>query len=321
MGLKKAIIRMLSMALLLLLLMVNARADVWGYVDERGVPHFAAEKLDDRYELFFRADAPSPFAQSGASQASLVALPIEATDRQATPFPKAIAVPPLPAKLAAFFEISASYKAVRHLMRDASNTFQIDFELLQALIATESGFDAQVVSPKGAVGLMQLMPATAQRFGVVADGKSPIDKKLTDPEINVKAGSRYLRYLINMFPGKLDLALASYNAGEGAVKRAGNAIPNYKETQNYVKTVMQLYTMLKPPAFINAPSHHAPPAAAHLASATLLPTGRVQAELAGPPVPLPPAVPLGGARGRGNMITPLIAPSALPLMTSIPAHD
>jgi hypothetical protein len=104
------------------------------------------------------------------------------------------------------------------------------------------------VSPKGAIGLMQLMPATAERYGVTGDRKIPLEKKLTDPRTNIKTGVRYLRYLIDLFPGRLDLALAAYNAGEGAVQRAGNKVPNYRETQNYVKTVMQLYTLLKPPS-------------------------------------------------------------------------
>jgi soluble lytic murein transglycosylase-like protein len=120
--------------------------------------------------------------------------------------------------------------------------------LLQALIATESGFDPAAVSPKGAVGLMQIMPATAQRYGVRGDVTNPIERKLADPRTNVRTGARYLRDLIRMYPGQLELALAAYNAGEGAVQRAGNRIPNYPETQNYVKTVMQLYGMLKPPA-------------------------------------------------------------------------
>ncbi len=92
------------------------------------------------------------------------------------------------------------------------------------------------------------MPDTARRYGLDGDKRVALAQKLTDPRINIKTGTRYLRDLINMFPGRLELALASYNAGEGAVQRAGNQIPNYKETQNYVKTVMQLYLVLKPPA-------------------------------------------------------------------------
>lgn len=207
-----------------------AHAALWGYVDERGVAHFAPEKLDERYELFFRGGDD-----------------FDSRERMRTP--RDVAVPTRStSKLIAYFDIAPGYKQVKHHLREASNEHGIDMELLQALIATESGFDVDAVSPKGAVGLMQLMPATAERYGVRGDAKAPVAKKLTDPRTNIRAGSRYLRDLIRMFPGKLELALAAYNAGEGAVQRAGNRIPNYRETQNYVKTVMQLYAMLKPPA-------------------------------------------------------------------------
>ena len=213
-----------------------ARADVWGYVDEKGVPHFASERVDERYELFYRntetfdttLDPPPPAAETGAANA----LP---------------QVPMAPNKLIAFFEVSPTFKFVRQHMRDASIDHNIDFELLQALIAAESGFNTAAVSPKGAIGLMQIMPATARRYGVDGDRKMAIERKLVDPKTNIKTGTRYLRDLINMFPGQLELAIAAYNAGEGAVQRAGNQIPNYKETQAYVKTVMQIYRVLKPP--------------------------------------------------------------------------
>lgn len=207
-----------------------AHAEVWGYVDEQGVAHFATEKLDPRYEMFFRGGESFDTA-SGVGTPRPVAVP----SRSAS-------------KLLAFFDISPSYKQVKHHLREAAREHEIDYELLQALIATESGFDPAAVSPKGAVGLMQIMPATAERYGVKADRSAPVARKLTDPRTNVRTGSRYLRDLIRMFPGQLELALAAYNAGEGAVQRAGNRIPNYRETQNYVKTVMQLYAMLKPPA-------------------------------------------------------------------------
>jgi hypothetical protein len=70
--------------------------------------------------------------------------------------------------------------------------------------------------------------------------------------VNIKTGTRYLRYLLDRYPGQPELALAAYNAGEGAVMRAGNQVPNYRETQNYVKTVLQLYAMLSPPAALGA---------------------------------------------------------------------
>jgi soluble lytic murein transglycosylase-like protein len=215
----------------LLLGAAPARADVWGYVDDQGVAHFSAERLDERYQLFFRGG--ESFDTSRGARAASAA--------------PGVGMPGAPPRLLAFFDVSPSYKAVKHLLREASVAQDIDYELLQALIATESGFNTHAVSPKGAVGLMQLMPPTAQRYGVRADKNSPLEKKLTDPRTNIRAGSRYLRDLIDMFPGQLELAVAAYNAGEGAVQRAGNKIPNYTETKNYVKTVMQLYSHLKPP--------------------------------------------------------------------------
>jgi soluble lytic murein transglycosylase-like protein len=185
-------------------------------------------------------------------------------------------------KIQAYFDVSPSFKSVRHHMRDAAKNNRVDFELLQALIVAESGFDPLVVSPKGAVGLMQLMPDTAKRYGVNADKTKTIEQKLRDPKINISAGAKYLRDLIAMFPGKLELAVAAYNAGEGAVQKYGNKIPPYKETQNYVKTVMQTYQALKPPVAIaelrNANSANSP--------------SRVRFTM-------------GGAVGRSNMIAPL----------------
>lgn len=233
-----------------------ARANIWGFIDSKGVANFASEKKDPRYELFFRTDASQ--AEVGNEKTAVTA----------------------PPKLLAYYEVSTNYKAVKHLLREAASTHQIDYELLQALISAESGFDTHAVSPKGAVGLMQLIPATAQRYGVTADANHSVAKKLTDPQINIRAGAKYLRDLLALFPGQPELALAAYNAGEGAVQRAGNRIPNYPETQNYVKTVMQIYTSLKPP-----------PAIALLRRTTTPLKGLVSA----------PQAPVGGAVGRGNM--------------------
>ena len=228
-------------AMLLAMFALPALADVWGYIDAKGVAHFSTEKLDERYELFFKS------GESFSTEKSLLK-PIGKNTSAGYAIPAGSAH--APTKLLAYFDVSPNYKAVKHLLKDASQTHGIDYELLQALIATESGFDTFAVSPKGAVGLMQLMPPTAKRYGVRADKKTPIEKKLTDPKTNIKAGSTYLRDLIKMFPGQLELALAAYNAGEGAVQRAGNKIPNYPETRNYVKTVMQLYGHLKPPEVV-----------------------------------------------------------------------
>ncbi len=244
-----------------------ARADIWGYVDASGTGHFSSLQLDGRYELVLRGGT------AGADQDKAVAVSeVSAAKGRGGLKPRT--------RQPTYFEVSPSYKAVRHLIRQASVTHGIDYELLQAVIATESGFNPQAVSPKGAIGLMQLIPPTAARYGVKDDKDSLAEKKLTDPEINIRAGSRYLNYLIKLFPGQIELAIAAYNAGEGAVKRAGNKIPDYPETQNYVKTVMQLYQRLKP-----QPSLGGAPLSA-VAALEISPAGRVRVEMNGS-VPLP----------------------------------
>lgn len=278
---------------------LTAQADVWGYVDERGVAHFASERVDERYELFFRGEQAFDTLRGLRPRAAADDAPgsggPDGTGAPGAAGPLPGALPTLSPRLVSFFEVSPGFKQVRHHLREAAELHQIDFELLQALIVTESGFDAQAVSPKGAIGLMQLMPATAQRHGVSADRKTSLARKLTDPRINIAAGTRYLRYLMDLFPGRLDLALAAYNAGEGAVQRAGQRIPDYRETQNYVRTVMQLYAMLKPPAAVVAQRRRGADAPAGVPA-------RVHMQLPGPAP--------GGARGRGNMVAPLTASAA-----------
>jgi hypothetical protein len=218
----------------------SASAEIWGYIDDKGVGHFSATKLDDRYELFSKEVASEP-APSQLEPAPNNGGPVqEEACSNCSPST-------LSPKLAKFFESSTTLKNVRPHMQDAAKAHRIDVELLQALIAAESGFNSTAISSKGALGLMQLMPATAQRYGVHGDKRISQQQKLLDPQTNIHAGSRYLRDLLNMFHGKVDLALAAYNAGEGAVQKAGNKIPNYPETQNYVKTVTQIYAALKPP--------------------------------------------------------------------------
>lgn len=250
-------LRLACAGLLLCLAHTAAHADLWAFVDARGVTHFAPEQVDAGYQLFFK----------GNEFDSTRDVPPGAP-------PMPYALPPAGARLLAFFDIAPDYKRVKHHLRAAAAKHGVDYELLQALIATESGFDAGAVSPKGAVGLMQVMPATANRFGVSSDARRTVEQKLADPAVNVPTGTRYLRHLLDLFPDRMDLALAAYNAGEGAVQRAGNQIPAYKETQNYVRTVMGLYTQLKPPAPVLA--QRAVP-------------GRVRMELS------------GGALNRGNL--------------------
>lgn len=136
------------------------------------------------------------------------------------------------------------YEKVRHHVREVAAELEVDHVLMQALIATESRFNAAAMGPGGAVGLMQILPSTAAHFGVTSDKSSSIRRKLTDPRINLEAGARYLRYLTSLFPGRIDLVVAAYNAGEGSVKRAGNRIPRNNRTPNYVKTVLRLYHQL-----------------------------------------------------------------------------
>jgi soluble lytic murein transglycosylase-like protein len=114
-----------------------------------------------------------------------------------------------------------------------ADTYQLSAELLKAIIKIESNYNPRAVSPKGAQGLMQLMPATAKRFGV---------SDVFDPEENIIGGVKFLRYLFNEFgENNLELVLAGYNAGEEAVRKYGNKIPPYAETRQYVKKVLALY--------------------------------------------------------------------------------
>jgi soluble lytic murein transglycosylase-like protein len=118
---------------------------------------------------------------------------------------------------------------IARLIERVASEVSLSPELLHAVIAVESNYDARAVSPKGAKGLMQLMPGTAYRFGV----GDPFD-----PEQNVRGGATYLRSLLDMFNGDARLALAAYNAGEAAVIRAGHRIPDFAETQAYVPRVL-----------------------------------------------------------------------------------
>jgi len=116
-----------------------------------------------------------------------------------------------------------------HLITRASEKYNVDSALVKAVIKAESNFDHKAVSAKGARGLMQLMPATATSLQV---------QDSFQPENNIEGGVRYLRYLLNLFKGNLSLALAAYNAGEGAVARHHYSIPPFRETQTYVKRVL-----------------------------------------------------------------------------------
>ncbi len=123
-------------------------------------------------------------------------------------------------------------KPYNQAITEASSQYGISAALIRSIITTESCFKPTIISPQGATGLMQLMPATAKRFGII---------DLTNPTNNIQAGTRYLRYLLDRYQGNVVSTIAAYNAGEGAVKRFKGEVPAYKETKTYVKRVMSLY--------------------------------------------------------------------------------
>lgn len=132
--------------------------------------------------------------------------------------------------------------ALDGLIRASASRHGLDPYLVFCVMEQESHFNTRAVSRAGARGLMQLMPGTARRFGV---------RKVFDPAQNLDGGARYLKELVRMFGGKLDLVLASYNAGEGAVVRYGARVPPYAETRNYVRRVGTRYgsgSVAQPPA-------------------------------------------------------------------------
>lgn len=147
------------------------------------------------------------------------------------------------------------------LITDVARQYAIDPLLVHAVIRAESAYQPAAVSGKGALGLMQVMPATGARFGKTA---------LSQPRDNVEAGVAYLSWLMRRFDGRLDLVLAGYNAGEGAVARYGNAVPPYAETQAYVRKVLAHYASFngQVPLVAGARKPAAPPAVArHRAAA------------------------------------------------------
>lgn len=196
-----------------LLVSLPCAADIWGYVDEKGVAHLADHQVNERYMLF-KKEAPRP-------------------QKEAYVAPPIFVPPPAFASNGAVIPVSPAVRAqYAPLITKVAQEFQLDPLLLHAIITVESGYNPQAKSPAGAIGLMQLIPDTAERFGV---------KNITDPLENLRGGARYLRFLLGMFKNNLELVLAAYNAGEGAVQQAGNKVPNYAETKAYVPNVLAQY--------------------------------------------------------------------------------
>ena len=127
---------------------------------------------------------------------------------------------------------STGNSKIDSLIRYYGSQHGVDPYLIYCLMSQESSFSSGATSPKGAQGLMQLMPGTAARYGVT----NPYDVAQS-----IQGGTRYLKDLLKMFNGRVDLALAGYNAGEGAVMKYGNSVPPYSETRNYVRLILQRY--------------------------------------------------------------------------------
>jgi hypothetical protein len=188
-------------AILLAASTVTAHPRIYSYVDADGLRHYTDVPDDNRYRLLILS--PRDRTVSGDRYDSM-----------------------LLAK-------ASQYDAI---IERAAISASVEANLLRAVIVVESGFNSRAVSKRGAVGLMQLMPATATRFGV----SNPFD-----PRENVHAGAQYLKFLIGRFDQDVRLALAAYNAGEEAVERNGRKIPPFAETMAYVPRVLKIYQMLK----------------------------------------------------------------------------
>ena len=205
-----------------------AFAGLWAYVDAQGQSHVANRQIDARYKLFFKGettlDVPrGPLDERARAIDALAGTPLyqRATD------------PAFAQRYAPLIETSALANG-------------LDPALVKAVVAVESAFDPRAISDKGAIGLMQVLPGTGERYGVTGDARRSTSDKLLDPATNVRVGTRYLHDLLARFADDLSLALAAYNAGEGAVALHNNRIPPFTETRDYVKLVQALYAIYRP---------------------------------------------------------------------------
>jgi soluble lytic murein transglycosylase-like protein len=203
------------------------RADIYAFVDNNGVRHLSNVPNDPRYKLVMRTPAyRKPSAQASSFAPTNLYAPGLYGQRSYTPRNYS---PRAERRLSRVNEGNRQ-RFAPDINRVAAQ-HRLEPALLHAVISAESAYNPWAVSPKGAMGLMQLMPGTADRFGV----GNPYD-----PVANMQGGARYLRWLLDQF-NDTRLAVAAYNAGEGAVQRYGNQIPPYRETQNYVVKVLGYY--------------------------------------------------------------------------------
>ncbi len=196
-----------------------ARAEVWAFVDGDGVAHVAPQQVDSRYRRVI-GDGP------GGNGSETVAGKTDRTEG-----------------LLLWLQIAPEVKALSPVLREAAAAHGVDEELLKAVIAVESGFNARAVSPRGAIGLMQITPVTGDRYATAAERRTPAAVRLLDPRTNVHTGARMLADLNRRYGG-IDVALAAWNAGEGTVRRHGGRLPDIAETRAHVQMVLELYWAL-----------------------------------------------------------------------------
>jgi len=210
------IVRQLLCVCALCTVMPAQATALWTYVDAQGVTHIGNVSPPNTRQIEWLAGKPSrpSFRQTGADGAAPHRWP--------------------------------RYAEVRPLLEAAARMHDVDPALVTAVAAAESGFNANAVSRKGALGLMQIMPDTGARYGLGTDKRLVSDALVQNPGLNAQIGANYLADLLRQFNGELELAVAAYNAGEGAVLRHGKKVPPYPETQQYVSNVIQLYNKFGP---------------------------------------------------------------------------
>ncbi|MEL4177828.1 lytic transglycosylase domain-containing protein [Roseateles sp. PN1] len=217
---------LLSGIVLLLGVAAPVQAELWGFVDGKGVAHLASKPLNGSYSLVLAGAGKPAGAEAGNGR-----VPGKSDGSQG---------------LLTWLEIAPEVKSVQPFLREAAAAHGVDMELLKAIIAVESGYKRDALSPRGAVGLMQITSIAASRYasaGLVANANANLQQLLFDPRTNVMTGARMLADLIKRF-GRIDAALAAWNAGEGAVRRAGGRVPPIAETQAHVHLVLELYWAL-----------------------------------------------------------------------------
>ena len=214
-----------AVAVALLALAGVAQADVYSLVEEDGTVRLSNVPDDPRYKLYLREPAEYKLKDAGPTRN----MRNPGDYRLRAPWGRA--TDPIDNPLLA-------ERPYQHQVAGAAKEHNLDPALIHAVIAAESNYNPNAVSPKGAVGLMQIMPDTGRRFGLK-------NAELKEPQKNIRAGVQYLAELIVMFEGDLKLALAGYNAGENAVLRYGRKIPPFAETQAYVPRVLRTYETLR----------------------------------------------------------------------------